>query len=81
MSHASPHPPAMPVPEQDPRFSEIWRRLDKLESTIFYGNGQPPLTARIASLERSAATQTWLLRTVLGVVVSNLAALAFLAFR
>ena len=61
--------------------NEIWKRLDKLESAVFTGNGQPPLVARVASIERAIQTQTWLMRTVLGVVLSNLAALLFLLIR
>lgn len=61
--------------------NEIWKRLDKLESAVFTGNGQPPLVARVASIERAIQTQTWLMRTVLGVVLSNLAALIFLLLR
>lgn len=60
---------------------EIWKRLDKLESAVFTGNGQPPLVARVAAIERAIQTQTWLMRTVLGVVLSNLAALLFLLLR
>lgn len=60
---------------------EVWKRLDKLESAVFTGNGQPPLVARVAAIERAMQTQTWLLRTVLGVTLSNLAGLAFLILR
>lgn len=60
---------------------EIWKRLDKLESAVFTGNGQPPLVARVASIERAIQTQTWLIRTVLGGVLANLIGLAFLILR
>lgn len=60
---------------------EIWKRLDKLEQAVFVGNGSPPLVARVAAIERALQTQTWLMRTVLGVVLSNLAALLFLLLR
>jgi hypothetical protein len=60
---------------------EIWKRLDKLEAAVFTGNGQPPLVARMAAIERALQTQTWILRTVLGVVLSNLVGLAFLLLR
>ena len=60
---------------------EIWKRLDKLESAVFTGNGQPPLVARVASIERAIQTQTWLIRTVLGGVIANLIGLAFLLLR
>ena len=60
---------------------EIWKRLDTLESAVFTRNGQPPLVARVASIERAVQTQTWLLRTVLGGVIANLIGLAFLLLR
>ena len=60
---------------------EIWKRLDKLESAVFPGNGQPPLVARVAAIERAVQTQTWLLRTVLGGVIANLLGMAFLLLR
>ena len=60
---------------------EIWKRLDKLESAVFTGNGQPPLVARMAAIERAIQTQTWIMRTVLGGVFANLIGLAFLVLR
>jgi hypothetical protein len=60
---------------------EVWKRLDKLESAVFTGNGQPPLVARVAAIERAIQTQTWLIRTVLGGVIANLIGLAFLLLR
>lgn len=60
---------------------EIWKRLDKLEAAVFTGNGQPPLVARVAAIERAIQTQTWLIRTVLGGVVANLLGMAFLLLR
>lgn len=60
---------------------EIWKRLDKLEQAVFVGNGSPPLVARVAAIERALQTQTWLIRLVLGVVLSNLVGIAFLALR
>lgn len=60
---------------------EIWKRLDKLESAVFTGNGQPPLVARVASIERAMQTQTWLMRTIAAGVLSNLIGLAFLIVR
>lgn len=65
----------------DPAFPEIWKRLEKLEQAVFTGNGQPPLVARVASIERAIQTQTWLIRTVLGGVIANLIGLAFLLLR
>ena len=60
---------------------EVWKRLDKLEAAVFTGNGQPPLVARVASIERAIQTQTWLIRTVLGGVIANLLGLAFIILR
>ncbi len=60
---------------------EIWKRLDKLESAVFTGNGQPPLVARMAAIERAMQTQTWIMRTVLGGVLANLIGLVFLVLR
>ena len=65
----------------DPSFTEIWKRLEKLEQAVFTGNGTPSLKERVAAMERAIQTQTWLMRTVLGVVLSNLAALVFLLIR
>lgn len=65
----------------DPSFTEIWKRLEKLEQAVFTGNGQPPLKERVASIERAIQTQTWLIRTVLGGVLANLLGLAFLILR
>jgi hypothetical protein len=65
----------------DPSFTEIWKRLEKLEQAVFTGNGSPSLKERVATMERAIQTQTWLMRTVLGVVLSNLAALMFLLIR
>jgi len=60
---------------------EVWKRLDKLEAAVFTGNGQPPLVARVAAIERAIQTQTWLIRTVLGGVIANLLGIAFLVLR
>ena len=60
---------------------EIWKRLDKLESAVFTGNGQPPLVARVAAIERAIQTQKWLIRTVLAGVLGNLVGMGFLLLR
>ena len=60
---------------------EIWKRLDKLEAAVFTGNGQPPLVARVAAIERAIQTQTWLIRTVLAGVLGNLIGMGFLLLR
>lgn len=74
------HPAAKPA-AFDPSFTEIWKRLEKLEQAVFTGNGSPPLVARMAAIERAIQTQTWIMRTVLGGVLANLIGLAFLVLR
>lgn len=61
------------------QWNETWRRLDNLERLVFLGNGQPSVIAQLAEVRRAQQTQTWLTRTILGVVASNLVALVFLS--
>ena len=63
------------------QWNEIWRRLDNLERLVFLGNGQPSIVSQLAEVRRAQQTQTWLTRTILGVVASNLVALVFLAVK
>lgn len=49
---------------------EIKRRLDDLETRL-NGNDRPGIVERLAGLERANATQTWLLRTVVGGMITN----------
>lgn len=72
---------ATTTPTDESRWNEVWRRLDNLERLVIMGNGKPSLVERVATIERGMATQTWLLRAVLGVALSNLAALVALAVR
>ena len=77
----TPEEEARAVRANSDQLHEVWKRLDKLESAVFTGNGQPPLVARTASIERAIQTQTWLIRTVLGTVLANLLGIAFLVLR
>lgn len=61
------------------RVRTLEREIAELRKIILTGNGHPPLTERTANLERASATQTWLLRTILGAVVGNFGALLTLA--
>lgn len=58
---------------------ELRKRLDKVEVTLYTGN--PSLLERFASLERAQATQTWLLRLIVGGVLTQLLATAFIIMR
>ena len=60
---------------------ELRHRLEKVETTLYTGNGKPSLIERFAALERAQATQTWLLRLIVGGVLSNTLGLAFLIIR
>lgn len=48
-------------------------KIEEIEKFLFKGNGHPPLTERMAGLEKSNATQTWLLRTTLLAITGNIA--------
>lgn len=67
------------------RIHTLEREIGELRKLVLIGNGHPPLIERVATLERALATQTWLLRLVVGCVVTNvigvLAALAKLYTR
>lgn len=45
--------------------------MNDVKHRLFVGNGQPSLVERVASIERGVATQTWLLRIVLGGVLAS----------
>ena len=51
---------------------ECLSRFRDLEKKVFKGNGEPSHDSRIARLERSDETKTWLLRVILGGVLANL---------
>ena len=59
---------------------EIQNRLDKLEKAID-GNWRPGLLERMAALEQSNRTQTWLLRIIIGGVLTTLIGIAFIAMK
>lgn len=56
------------MPEIEIR-TECLSRFRDLESKVYKGNGQPSHAERLAALERSDATKTWLLRTILAAVL------------
>lgn len=55
-------------PESEIR-PECLSRFRDLEAKVYKGNGQPSHAERLATLERSDATKTWLLRTILAAVL------------
>ena len=61
------------------RVLTLEREMGEMRKTLFIGNGHPPLIERFAALERSQATQIWLLRTIVGGVLTNIVGLAFVA--
>lgn len=50
---------------------ECLSRLRDLEAKVYKGNGQPSHDSRLSALERSDETKTWLLRTILAVVLAD----------
>ena len=60
---------------------ELRKRVEKLETTVYTGNGKPSLLERFAALERAQQTQTWLLRLIVGGVLSNSVGLFFLILK
>ena len=50
---------------------ECLSRSRTLEEKCLYGNGQKSHAERLATLERSDETKTWLLRTILAVVLAD----------
>lgn len=50
----------------DARLATLEREMGEVRKILLTGNGHPPLTERVAGLERALATQTWLLRAILG---------------
>lgn len=68
------------MPEASIR-DECLHRFRDLEAKVYKGNGQPSHAERLATLERADATKTWLLRVIVGGVLSNLIATALLLLR
>lgn len=52
------------------RVEALEREMKEARKVLFIGNGEPPMTSRMAALERTQKTQTWLLRTILGGVIA-----------
>lgn len=50
---------------------ECLSRFRTLEEKCLFGNGQKSHAERLATLERSDETKTWLLRTILAVVLAD----------
>ncbi len=67
-------------PAAKAEIKEIKNRLDKLEKAI-EGNGRPGLLERMAALEQSNRTQTWLLRIIIGGVLTNIVGIGFVAVK
>lgn len=55
-------------PESEIR-PECLSRFRRIEEKCLDGNGRPSHAERLAALERSDETKTWLLRTILGAVL------------
>lgn len=55
------------------RLATLEREMGEVRKILLTGNGHPPLTERVAGLERALATQTWLLRAILGTAVTGVA--------
>ena len=60
---------------------ECLRRFQTLENKVFLGNGTASHESRLTAAETQLRTIVWLLRTILGVVLANLAGLAFALLR
>lgn len=67
--------------ESHPIRRECLRRFSTLENKVFLGNGSPSHESRLTAAETQLRTIVWLLRTILGVVLANLAGLAFALLR
>lgn len=57
----------------DARIDALERDVADIKRILLTGNGHPPMTERVAGLERALATQTWLLRTILVATLGNIA--------
>lgn len=57
--------------DTESRLHTLEREMGEVRKLLMVGNGHPPLIERVATLERALATQTWLLRLIVGGVVGN----------
>lgn len=57
--------------DTESRLHTLEREMGEVRKLVMIGNGHPPLIERVATLERALATQTWLLRLIVGGVVGN----------
>lgn len=66
---------------QNTEIATLKEDVAMLKRIVLTGNGHPPLTERVAGLERALATQTWLLRAILGAAITGLAGQVIQFFR
>lgn len=73
----------MPDPSPCPLtlLPECRHRLAHLEQLVYLGNGQPSHDSRLSSLETSRDSHTWILRTILGAVITDTIGLLYLVVR
>lgn len=57
---------------QNSRLDTLEREMHEVRKLLILGNGQPPLVARVAALEKTLGTHTWLLRLILGATLTGL---------
>lgn len=57
---------------QNLRLDTLEREMKEVRKILLVGNGSPPLTSRVAALEKTLNTHTWLLRLILGAVLTSL---------
>lgn len=63
------------------RISENESKVNKLDQVVFLGNGQPPLTVRVANCERTVSAIAWLCGVTCAAVVGQLVVIFFSHFR
>ena len=67
--------------DYEARISALERGLADVQHKLFIGNGQPSLVERVATIEKGMATQTWLLRVILGGVLASIGGQLFTLLR
>lgn len=53
------------------RIMALEQDMADVKHALFTGNGKPSLMERVATIEKGMMTQTWLLRTILGAVLTG----------
>ena len=72
----------MPDPTCPPTLlPECRHRLAHLEQLVYLGGAQPSHDSRLSSLETSRDSHTWILRTILGAVITDTIGLLYLVVR